>query len=244
MLAELELLFALLAVIAGAVVMGTVSFGFGLVVSPFLLLFLEAQPTVVVVNSLIGILLAMVLARTWRHLDLKTSGGLVLGGLAATPLGVLALNATDADTLTIIIAVVILCLGLFSLTNVELPLAQRRMAGPVFGFLTSLAVTTLSIGGPLAAIYAIAQRWEPQRVRAALALFFMSADIAAFALYSATGLVTRDTLANIGVLLPGLIVGFAISGMVVSRLDERIFRYVVIGVILVGGSVLLGREIL
>ena len=47
MLAELELLFALIAVTAGAVVMGTVSFGFGLVVSPFLLLFLDAQPTVV-----------------------------------------------------------------------------------------------------------------------------------------------------------------------------------------------------
>ena len=201
------------------------------------------QPTVVVVNCLIGILLAMVLAQTWRHLDLKTSGGLVLGGLAATPVGVLALNATDADTLKIIIAIVILCLGLFSLTNIELPLAKRPMSGPVFGFLTSLAVTTLSIGGPLAAIYAIAQKWEPPKVRAVPALFFMSADIAAFGLYSATGLVTRNTLANIGVLLPGLIVGFAISGLIVSRLNERIFRYVVIGVIMVGGSVLLGREL-
>ena len=243
MLSGTELIFALLIVSVGALVLGTVSFGFGLSVTPVLLLFLDAKPTVVVVNCLTGLLLAMVLVQTWRHLNLRVSGGLIVGGLAATPVGVLALNSADPGTLKIIIAVVILILGLLSLANIRLPFAQRRLAGPAFGFVTSLAVTSISIGGPLAAIYAIAQRWDPQAVRASLALLFLTANGVAFALYSVTGLVDRDALANIGVLVPGLFVGFAVAVLVVGKLDERAFRYVAVVVILAGGSVLLGREI-
>jgi len=80
-------------------------------------------------------------------------------------------------------------------------------------------------------------------VRASLALLFLTANGVAFALYSVTGLVDRNILANIGVLVPGLFMGFAVAVLVVSKLDERAFRYVAVVVILAGGSVLLGREI-
>lgn len=242
MLTGPELVFGLLIVSAGALVLGTVSFGFGLSVTPVLLLLLDAKPTVVVVNCLTGLLLIMVLAQTWRHLNLRVSGGLVLGGVAATPVGVLVLNSADPSTLKIIIAVVILVLGALSLADIKLPLSQHRLSGPVFGFVTSLAVTSISIGGPLAAVYAIAQRWEPQAVRASLALLFLTANSLAFALYCSTGLVDRDTLANIGVLAPGLFAGFAVASLLVGRLNEHAFRYVAVAIILAGGSVLLGRE--
>ncbi len=238
-----ELVFALVVVSVGALVLGTVSFGFGLSVTPVLLLMLDAKPTVVVVNCLTGLLLIMVLTQTWRHLNLRVSGGLVLGGVVATPVGVLTLNFADPGTLKIIIAVLILVLGLLSLTDIKLPLSQHRLSGPVFGFGTSLAVTSISIGGPLAAAYAIGQRWDPQAVRASLALLFLTANTVAFALYTATGMVDRDTLVNIAVLVPGLFVGFAMATLVVGQINERAFRYVAVAVILAGGSVLLGREV-
>jgi uncharacterized membrane protein YfcA len=238
----LELLYSILIVIAAATVIGTVGFGFGLVAVPVLLLYLEPQQTVVVSNSLIGIVMAMVLVRTWRHLELRASVGLVLGGMAATPIGVLALNSASAGALRVTIAIVIIFLGILSLSNIQLPFAQRRPAGPVFGFLTSLAVTTIGIGGPLGAIYSIAQRWKAETVRAVLALFFLTSDLMAFGLYAATGLVGRDTLANIGIMTPGLLVGFGVSAVLVNRINERIFRYAVVAVIVVAGSVILVRE--
>ena len=242
MVTGLELFFSILIVTAAATVIGTVGFGFGLVAVPVFLLYLEPQQAVVVSNSLIGIMMAMVLVRTWRHLKLRVSIGLVLGGMAATPVGVLALNSASPSALRITIAIVIISLGLFSLSRVQLPFVQRRPAGPIFGFLTSLAVTTIGIGGPLGAIYAIAQRWRAETVRAVLALFFLTSDIVAFALYAATGLVGRDTLANIGVMIPGLLFGFGLAAMLVNRINERIFRHAVIAVIVVAGSVMLVRE--
>jgi uncharacterized membrane protein YfcA len=222
--------------------MGTVGFGIVLVAAPVVLIYLEPRQAVVVLNGLTVILMAMVLMRTWRHLEFRASVGLILGGMAATPIGVLVLNAASPGVLRVTIAIVIIFLALFSLTNVQLPFAQRRPAGPIFGFLTSLSVTTIGVGGPIGAIYVIGQRWKAETVRAVLALFFVAFDSMAFALYAATGLVGRDTLANVGVMIPGLLVGFGLSAVLVARINERIFRYAVVAVIVVAGSVMLTRE--
>lgn len=243
MLAGPELLIALVAVFVGATIMGTVSFGMGLVVAPVLLLFLSPQPVVVIVNSVIAILLLFVLVQTRHHLDLRLVWGMTLGGLAAVPIGVLALGAANPTVLRLTIAVVILFLAGLSMFNIQLPLARRRAAGPFFGFLTSLSVTTLSIGGPLAAIYVIAQRWPPPVMRASLAFYFLLSDVAAITLYFWTGLVPRDTLMNIGILVPALLLGFGVATLLVRRMNDRVFRYVAIGVIVTGSLVLLGREL-
>ena len=150
-------------------------------------------------------------------------------------------NASPA-ILRIAIGVVILCLAPLAIANVELPLAQRRMTGPMIGFLTSLSVTTLSIGGPLVAIYALARRWPPQVMRASLAFYFLVADILAFGLYTQAGMVDRNTLANIGMMIPSLLLGFGLATVLSRRMDIRVFRYVAVTVIIVGGSILLGRE--
>ena len=239
MLTGYELFFAILAIAASSVVIGTVGFGFALVAAPVLLLYLEPQQVVVVINSLIGLMLATVLVRNWRHLELRPSMGLVLGGLAATPIGVLALNSASPGVLRITIAIVIIVLALVSLKNIQLPFTRSKMAGPSFGFLTS----TIAIGGPIAAIYAISQEWKPDRIRATLALLFITSDIVAFALYAATGLVTRDTLANIGVMIPGLIIGSGLAAVLVNRINDRIFRHAMIAVIVVAGSATLIREL-
>lgn len=242
MVTGLDLLFSILIVIAASTVIGTAGFGFSLVATPVLLLYLEPQQVVVVANCLIALMMVLVLARTWRNLDLRASMGLVVGGMVATPVGVLALNSASPGALRITIAVVIIFLGLFSLKNVQLPLANNRAAGPVIGFFTSLAVTTIAIGGPLGAIYAISQKWKPDMLRASLALFFLASDVVAFPLYVATGLVHKDTLANIGILIPGLIIGFPLARFLVGRINERIFRYVAVAVIVVAGSTTLIRE--
>ena len=243
MLSGLELVAALAIVFVGATVMGTVSFGLGLVVSPILLLFLAPQSTVVMVNSLIAILLLVVLFHTRRHLDLRLIAGTAVGGLAAVPIGVLLLDSASPATLRIAVAIVILCLAPLAIANVELPLAQRRMTGPVIGFLTSLSVTTLTIGGPLVAIYVLARRWPPQVMRASLAFYFLVINILAFGLYTQAGMVDRHTLANIGMMIPSLLLGFGLATLAVRRMDARVFRYIAAAVIIVGGTVLLGREI-
>ncbi len=239
-----ELLVSLAVVTAAGVVLGTVSFGFGVVSSPPLLLFLEAKTAIVVVNSLTTILLSLVLLRTWRHIDLQNSKGMILGGTAAAPVGVFVLNIAEPGVLRIVIGVVIVALGLLNLRDKQLPIATFPGSGLFFGFVTCLAVTAISIGGPLGAVYAIAQRWPTQTVRASLAAMFTLSGSLSVALYAASGLYSSHTLVIVGLLTPGVLVGFGLAGLLVGRLNERAFRYVVIALVVLGGGMLLGRELL
>ena len=243
MLSGPELVIVLVAVVVGATIMGTVSFGMGLVVAPVLLLFLAPKPAIVTVNAIIPILLSLVLLTTWRHLEFRRLRGMALGGILAVPLGVLVLASANPAVLRIIIGLAILGLGLLNLLNIQLPLARRRGSGLLTGFLTSLSITTLSIGGPLAASYVMAQHWRREQMRAALAFYFLCTYIVAFALYSLTGLVDRDTLLNIAMLIPAIVVGFGLGALLVRRMNEGVFRYAAIGVIITGSLVLLGQEV-
>ena len=107
---------------------------------------------------------------------------MALGGLVATPIGVLALDIASPAVLRLTIAMVIIVLAVLSLFRVPLPFADRRLAGPALGFLTSLSVTTLSIGGPLVAIYAVTRGWSPPVMRATLAFYFVVFEGAALLL--------------------------------------------------------------
>ncbi|MCH7714169.1 MAG: sulfite exporter TauE/SafE family protein [Chloroflexi bacterium] len=243
MLSGYELIIALFMVWLGATVMGSVGFGMGLVVSPVLLLLVEPQMVVVVVNAEIGLLTMLVLARNWRHVNLKAALWMSIGGVAAAPIGVLLLGSASPGTLRIAVSMVVLALAGLMVFDIQLPGVRRRFAGPVFGFLSSLSVTALSIGGPLAAIYALAQGWPPRTVRASLALYFLTYEITAFALYAWTGLIHRGTLANVAVLAPGLALGFGLGTFLATRMDQRAFRRVALTVIIGGSLVLMVREV-
>ena len=243
MLTGQDLIIALVIMSVGATVMGSVGFGLGLVVTPVLLLLLDPQTVVVLVNGEIAILTMLILVRTWPYLRLKPSLILSGGGIAAAPVGVLILGSAGPGPLRIAVAVLVVGLAGLIIFNMQLPWARHPLAGAVSGFFASLSITALSIGGPLAAFYTIAQGWEPRAVRASLALYFLTFEATAFALYAWIGLVHRATLLNIGALLPGLLVGFGLGSILAGRLDQRAFRWIAVAVITVGGLVLFGREL-
>ena len=157
-------------------------------------------------------------------------------------MGVLILGSAGPEYLRITVAVVVLGLAGLIITNIQLPWARQPWSGAAAGFLASLAITALSIGGPLAAFYTMAQGWEPRAVRASLALYFLTFEVVAFALYAWTGLVHQGTLLNIVTLLPGVLLGFGVGSFLAGRLDQRAFRWVAVGVIVAGSLVLFGRE--
>ena len=244
MLTGVELAIAIAIVTVGGVVLGAVSFGLGSVASPVLLLLIGAKPTVVIINTFIVIQLSLVLSSTWRHIDVRSTKWMIVGGLAAAPLGVFVLNITAPGVLRVAIGAVIVVMGLLNLRELKIPLATFPGSGAVYGFATCLTTTAISIGGPLGGIYAVAQKWPTQTMRAALAMMFSISSLLAVVLFAFTGLYTRETLINAGLLLPGLLAGFVIANLLVGRLDQQAFRRVVTVLVVLAGCMLLGRELL
>tara|TARA_B100000029_G_scaffold515482_1_gene622698 strand:+ start:12052 stop:12732 length:681 start_codon:yes stop_codon:yes gene_type:complete len=224
--------------------MGTVSFGLALVVAPVLLIFLEPHSVVIIANLLIVILLTMVFVKVRQHLQMSKLYGMLSGGLCAVPIGVFALKIANPSILRILIGILILTLGFSLLFKSEIPLAKFKRSGFFFGFIGSLSITALSIGGPVAAAYVIAQKQSPDSMRASLSFFFITTYAFAFILYFFTGLIDIESVINTAVLVPGLIAGFLVANLIVNRINASTFRYIAIGLILIGGTVLLLREIL
>ena len=244
MLGGLELAIGIAIVAAGGVVLGTVSFGLGSVAAPVLLILLGAKPTVVIINTFIVVQLSLVLSGTWRHIDIRITRWMIMGGICAAPIGVFVLNVAAPSFLRIAIGVVIVVMGLLSLRETRFPLATFPGSGIVYGFATCLTTTAISIGGPLGGIYAVAQRWPTETARAALALMFCVSSLLAVVLFAFTGLYTRETLINAAMLLPGLLAGFAIAKVLVRRLNQQAFRRTVIVIVVLAGCMLLVRELL
>ena len=238
-----ELFLSLLIVVVAGVVLGTVSFGFGLTASPPFLLFLEPKSTVVIVNSLTTMLLALVFASTWKQVDLRQCKGMVIGGMVGTPVGALLLGQAEPSLLRVIIGAVIVVMGLLSIREIRFPYATFPGSGLFFGFITCLLVTALSIGGLIGAVYTLAQKWPAQTMRASLAAMFVVSGAMQVTLYAVTGLYSRSELTIVGLMVPGVLVGFWLAGLLVGRLNEQAFRRAVIALVVTGGTILLVREL-
>ena len=242
MLVGWELVIGLAALLLGSFVFSAVGFGMGLSMAPILLLILAPQDVVVLANSMIVVATVLILAQTWRHFRWRESWLFVVAGLPPVALGVFLLNTAAPALLRTAIVTLILAIAVLSLFDVRLPAARSRLAAVGFGFTTTLLTTTLSIGGPLAGIYAIEQGWPREQMRATLAVYFLLAGVLGLALYAATGLIPREMAYNIGIGTPVVIAGAIAGGWLARRMSLRVFRYAVLFVIIGGCVALLGRE--
>ncbi len=243
MLAGWELAIGVAALLLGSFVFSAVGFGMALTMAPFLLLILAPRQVVVLSNSMIVLSTVLILAQTWRHFRWRESWLFIAAGLPPVALGVFLLNVAAPTVLRLCIVGLILAIALLTLFNVNVPAVRSRWGAVGFGFTTTLLTTTLSIGGPLAAIYAIGQDWPRETMRATLAVYFLVAGVLGIVLYVATGLVPREMAYNIGMGAPVVLVGVTAGGWAARRMSLRVFRYAVLSVIIVGSLTLLAREL-
>ena len=244
MLSGWELGVALLIVLGAATLMGLVSFGFGMVTSPILLLLIVPQSVVIAINSLSALTLSLVLFQTRREIPVAGTLPLAISGLAAVPLGVFILSSVSPGPLRVAIATIILCLAVPSALNLQRPLPQVKLVAPVIGFLGAMLVTGLGVGIPLVALFLVNQRWPGRTIRASIALYYLLVATEAIALYTVTGLFTVERAWLVLELAPAVLIGFVLATRLVRRMDDRVLRHVVLGVIIVASVTLLGRELI
>jgi len=239
-----ELAVILAALLLGSFVFSAVGFGMALAMAPILLLMLAPRQVVVLSNAMIVVATVLILLQTWRAFRWRQSWLFVVSGLPPVPLGVLLLSVAAPTALRLSIVSLILAIALLTLFNVRIPAARTRWAAMGFGFTTTLLTTTLSIGGPVAGIYAIEQDWSREQMRATLAVYFLLAGALGLALYAATGLIPREMAYDIGVGAPAVVVGALAGGWLSRRMSLEVFRYAVLFVIIGGCVALLAREAL
>jgi uncharacterized protein len=221
------------AVAIGAVIQGSIGFGYALVAVPALVLVL---PWSVPVTPLLLALPMTVLmsAREWHSIDFGGFFLITAGRLLGTVAGVALLVFVPGGSLSTLTGLLILAAALASFLKPSVEIRNStRLAG---GVASGVVGTVAALGGtPLALVY---QDRSGAELRSTLSISFVVGIAMSLIGLGLAGKIEWRHLVLALELLPGLLVGLWASRLVVKRLDERWLRPAVLLFAAVAGVVI------
>jgi uncharacterized protein len=221
------------AVIVGAVIQGSLGFGYALVAVPAMVLLLPwAVPVTPLLLALPMTLLMS--AREWRSIDLGGFALITAGRLVGTVAGVMLLVLAPKGYLSMLTGLLILAAALGSTLKPSLKVNDgTRLVG---GVASGIVGTVAALGGtPLALVY---QDRSGAELRSTLAISFVVGIAMSLAGLALAGEVEGRHVVLALQLLPCLLVGLWVSRWVVERLDERWLRPAVLTFAALAGLVI------
>lgn len=220
-----ELLLAVIAVTLASVVQGVSGVGGGFIAVPLLAMIdVRLLPGPLIFGSL-----AISGVMAWHEraaIDYHNVGPILLATLPGAAVGAWLLTGLDPDRLGLAFGSVILLAAAVTVSGVRLPL--NRFSGALAGAAAGAMAAVSGMGAPMLAI--LYQHESGPRVRATLALLYTGATVLiliALASFDRFGL--GEAVAGL-LLVPGYLVGYALSRLLTARVDRGATRVVVLAV--------------
>lgn len=233
-----QLLLVTMLALIGAAIQGTIGFGLGMMTAPLLSLVDPAFVPGPVLIATVPITIAAIL-RERGHVDVSGFAVAMIGRVPGTIAGAAVAAFASPRLLSAL-------LGTAVLLAVASTASRRRVRATrttlvAAGAASGLMGTTTSIGGPpMALVY---QHAPPPVIRSTLAAFFAAGTSLAIVSLAVAGAIGRHELHLAAWLLPGTLVGYALSGPFARRLDPRQTRLGVLTICTFAGLVLLARAV-
>jgi uncharacterized membrane protein YfcA len=237
----LEFSLVLFATFAGAFIAGLSGFAFGLVAASLWLYILAPSQSAALI---IGFGLLVQGYSVWklrRALDWRRLWPFVAGAALGVPIGATLLTWSDPRSVRIAVGVLLVAYSLYAWFRPSLKLAATggRVADAFVGFLNGILGGLTGLAGILVTIWCGLRGWPKDAQRAifqpvAVAIFLMSA-----LWLGARGTVTADTIKLFVMGLPFVFAGTWLGLKLFGRIDESVFRKIVLALLFVSGAVLI-----
>lgn len=227
-------------VLLGAAVQRVTGLGFGLVSGPLLVLALGPVTGVTLANVVSLLANLVLLAMTWRHVDLRRTALLVVPALLAVPVGAWVVRSLSAPVLSVVIGTTVLVALTAVLVSRRARVLQGRSGAVVAGAMSGLMNSTAAVGGPAVTVYAVSTGWRGPSFVGSLQLYFAAINAAALL---AKGLPDLE-LTTWGVAAGALVVGSVAGQLLARRISFEQAFPVVIGLALLASSLTVVRGLL
>jgi uncharacterized membrane protein YfcA len=238
---QFEIPLFLFATFAGAFVAGLSGFAFGLVAASVWLYILTPLQSATLIVAFGLVVQGYSVWKLRRALDWRRLSPFVIGAAIGVPAGVMLLAWSDPHTVRIAIGIFLVIYSLYAFFRPPLKLAARAgaAADAAVGFINGAVGGLTGLAGIVVTIWCGLRGWPKDVQRAtfqpvAVAVFLMTAVG-----LGATGTVTAETLRLFLIGLPCVIVGTWLGLKLFGRIDEAMFRKVVLALLFVSGAVLL-----
>ncbi len=227
-----------LVVALGAALQSMVGLGLNLVSAPLVTLL---EPSLMPELPLVLAVILPVVTLTHSHarIDWRGLAWIIPARVPGSALGVLMLGWFSTRSLGVAVGLMVLVAVVLTLRAVQVPLTKPRLTAA--GFVSGVAGTTTSIGGPPVAL--LYQHHEPEEVRSTLAVcFVLGALISLVAIGVGGQLVWHAVVVGV-VLTPGLLVGALVGVRLRGVVPDRATRYAVLAICAASALVLLARSL-
>ena len=231
----------LVATFAGALVAGLSGFAFGLVAASIWLYILTPLQTATLIVAFGLIVQGDAVWKLRSSLDWKKLAPFVFGAALGVPVGVGILTWANPAHVRIGVGVFLVLYSLYALVRPAIaPVkAGGAAADAGIGFLNGVLGGLTGLAGILVTIWCGLRGWPKEVQRTvfqpvAVAIFLMSA-----LWIGAKGAITADTIKLFLIGLPALLAGTWLGLRLFGRLDEAMFRRVVLVLLLASGVVLI-----
>ncbi len=231
-------------VLGGALVFCTVGFGIGVASFPLLLLLLDPQTAVIVINTVSLPMFLLVIWQTRQHIPVRQVVPIAAAGMVGVPVGIFILRDADTVFLRVAIAGLILALTLLAAFNTRWTLPRSMPIGLGTGFVVSVMLNAFGVGGALMVLAWLSHRMTSHALRGSLSLYFLAVEGVGVMGYGVAGMLTPDRLLLIGVGTVPVVLGFFAAMIILRRIDEVMFRRLVIIAIVATSLMVLVREVI
>ncbi|HSG24926.1 MAG TPA: sulfite exporter TauE/SafE family protein [Anaerolineales bacterium] len=216
-----------------------VGFGAPLISMPFMIVWLGAK-TATPLSALVGLLTSVFVLIYYRsHFNLQAVIKLLAAAVIGVPVGTYLLNLVDARSLKILLGVIVIGYALYSLASPKLPKIQGKFWEYIFGFFAGIMGGALNTSGPIVVIYASFKQWKPEEFRSNLQGFFIVTNVVIMVSHYIGGNLDSQFAANVGWAIGGMLVAIVVGLVISSRVNEKIFRTLIIIVLIASGIQLL-----
>ena len=216
----------------GVLVVSFAGFGFALVMVPLLNLFLvpkEFLPSYHILAVVCQLTLAL---ESHKHIQWKLLAKLLTMAIIGVPLGTIALKQLPTEIMSLAIAILTLVFATILLVNKKIRVKKNIVLEIMAGFSSGFLSGCTAQSGPPIVIYGLARQWDKDVFRSTLLIFFSGLSLMTLGWYFYMDMLTVKATATAGAaVLPALAVSY-IGIHLKNRVNEMIFRRVVLVVIM------------
>lgn len=219
------------AVAVGAVLQRSTGLGFALVSGPLLVLVLGPYEGVALANLLSLVTSSLVLAVTWRAVEVRAAVMLSAGAVVAIVPGAVLARALPDPVLMVVVGGLAAGAAALVVAGCRFPGLARPSGSLVAGFASGFSNVTAGVGGPALAVYGASTRLPS-------AGFVPTVQVVGIVTNALSFAVKRDAHLPVGLVIGcvvAVLVGTLLGRWVARLLGERAGRAVVLSLAIAGG---------
>jgi uncharacterized membrane protein YfcA len=237
---NLDLIVFFLATFLGALVAGVAGFAFGLIASAIWLHVITPAQSAALIAAYAILIQGATLWKLRHAVQVLRLVPFVVGGAIGIPLGTAALNWASAAQMRAFIGAALILFSIYSLMRPKLPaVGGGRIADGVVGVLSGLLGGSTGLAGVPVIVWSSLRGWSKDEQRALFQPVVLSVFAMTLLWFGGTGTVTPDTLRLFVVGLPAVLIGTWLGFRLYGKLNEALFRVVVLVLLFISGATLL-----